>query len=142
MPLAMRAPPKVASQQFITAVTWGLHYLQTSATALAFALLTLAFLVSRLEDESQAAKWKTWALCFGIHFLVAPYERITIFPINDRIEVIEKELVDRNDGEGGGNKIGKELVELLKKWQWRNFGRVGLPLLAGSIGLLQVSRCR
>ena len=141
MPLAMRAPPKVASQQFITTVTWGLRYLQTSAIALAFSLLTLTFLVSRLEDESQAAEWKTWALCFGIVFSIAPYERITIFPINDRVAVIEKELVGRNDGGEGDNKIGKELRGLLQEWQWRNFGRVGLPLLAGSIGLLQASRC-
>lgn len=67
---------------------------------------------------------------------VAPYEVYLIFPINDRVEEIGEEL-DRDARKEEERK--RELKELLKKWQFRNFGRVGMPALVGVMGMWNIS---
>ena len=92
-------------------------------------------MTSRLPDPVEAEKWKVWAACFFTLITVAPYEIYFIFPINDRVEEIGREL---EKGAGTEEEQKKELRELLGKWQWRNFGRVGLPVIVGVVGMLNI----
>jgi hypothetical protein len=139
MPLLMRAPPKVAAQQFCTAVKWGMQYLQTSSRTLGASLLITVFLVSRLQDSTEAQEWKTWAAALAILIPVAPYEIYAIFPINDRINEIRLELEGKT-AEDFSTAQKAELGALLTKWQWRNWGRVACPLVVGLVGLTSITR--
>lgn len=139
MPLLMRAPPKVAAQQFCTTVKWGMQYLQTCSRALGASLVITMFLVSRLQDFTEAQEWKTWATALAILVPVAPYEIYAIFPINDRIEEIRLELVGKT-AEDFSTAQRVELGALLTKWQWRNWGRVPCPLVVGLVGLTSITR--
>lgn len=63
----------------------------------------------------------------------APYEVIAVFPVNDRVEALEKR---KRDGDGDLFEIErKELVALLRCWQEWNMGRVALVFLAGVVAL-------
>lgn len=73
-----------------------------------------------------------WATALAILVSVAPYEVYCIFPINDRVKEIEDELAKRSNEK----QAKQELQNLFKKWQFRNFGRVVIPLVAGVMGWL------
>lgn len=83
-----------------------------------------------------AEKWKTWALALAVLVPVAPYEIYCIFPINDRVKEIQGEVGQGKDEE----RAGKELRRLFDMWRFRNYGRVGIPLVAGVVGWLGVVR--
>jgi hypothetical protein len=135
----MRAPPKVGAQQFCATVKWGRQYLQTSSRALGASLIIVTFLISRLNDPNESQQWKTWATALTILVPVAPYEIYFIFPINDRIDEIRLELEGKK-AEDFSAAQKAELGELLKKWQWRNWGRVTCPLIAGLVALTSIAR--
>ena len=136
MPLTLLLPPHLAVKQFNQTVLWGFRDLQPSSRILMFSLITTVFLTLRLPDPAQAEQWKTWALAVGIMVPVAPYEVYCIFPINDRVKEIGQDIEKRRDE----NRFKRELGELFTKWQFRNCVRVGLPLVAGFVGWLAVSR--
>ncbi|KAH6621975.1 hypothetical protein C7974DRAFT_214216 [Boeremia exigua] len=136
LPLTKLLPPALACAQFIQTVTWGLQYLQPSSRILGISLLTTALLTSYLPDPAQAEQWKTWAVALAILAPVAPYEVYCIFPINDRVSEIREE-VERGANE---EKAKKELKALFSKWQFRNYGRVGIPLVAGIVGWYGITR--
>jgi hypothetical protein len=96
-------------------------------------LLLINILTSRLESE----EWKTWALLLCSLVIVAPYEIWFIFPINDRVEQIGRELGEGNKKE---EDFRSELHALLNQWQARNFVRMGLPLCVGVVGMLNLSK--
>jgi hypothetical protein len=85
----------------------------------------------------EAQKWKTWAALFFVLLIIAPYEIYAIFPTNDRVAEMEKELAKGLIEEDAAKK---ELKVLLKRWQFRNFGRVGLPLIVGVGGIINLTQ--
>ena len=100
----------------------------------------LAFLNTvNAADSTEAQEWKTWAVALAILVPVAPYEIYAIFPINDRIDEIRLELEGKK-AEDFSTAQKAELVELLTKWQWRNWGRVACPLVVGLVGLTSIAR--
>jgi hypothetical protein len=98
-------------------------------------LLLTAILTSQLSNPLEAIKWKLWAGCFFFPTWVAPYETYLIFPINDRVKVMEKELEGGVEGKRE-DELKREMQELLGLWQRRNFGRVAWPLVTGVVALL------
>jgi hypothetical protein len=134
IPLTALLPPHLAAKQLTQTVAWGFQYLQPSSRILMFALIITPLLTWRLPDPVQAENWKLWATALAILVPVAPYEVYCIFPINDRVKEIGDELA-----KGSNEKQAKqELQDLFKKWQFRNFGRVVIPLVAGVVGWLGV----
>lgn len=117
--------------QFTLTFTWGGQYLLPSSRLLGGTALLTTILVSRLSDASEAERWKVWAACLILLISLAPYEINFIFTINDRIGEIGEEL--KSCGKNETRK--KELESLLRKWQGRNFVRMGVPLVVGIIGL-------
>ena len=99
-----------------------------------FSLIATVFLTRWLDDPAQAEQWKTWALALVILVPVALYEIYCIFPINDRVKEIGEDIKKHGDE----NRFKKELGELFAEWQFRNYVRVGLPLVAGFVGWLGV----
>lgn len=101
--------------------------------------LTTTFLTWQSAPINDAAKWKTWALCTCALGSLAPYEIYLIFPVNDRVEEIRRKL-EKEDGGGekGGEGYKEELDGLLRMWQARNFGRVGMPVLVGVMGMMNL----
>ena len=85
----------------------------------------------------EAQQWKTWMALFFVLLIIAPYEIYAIFPTNDRVAEMEKELAKGLMEEDAAKK---ELKVLLKRWQFRNFGRVGLPLIVGVGGMMNLTR--
>ncbi|KAF2684226.1 hypothetical protein K458DRAFT_404500 [Lentithecium fluviatile CBS 122367] len=71
------------------------------------------------------------ALCLGILAPVAPYEIVFIFPINDRIDELEKRW--KNGSDVSTEEKGK-LRDWLDMWKARNWGRVAAPLVHGVVG--------
>jgi hypothetical protein len=61
-----------------------------------------------------------------------------IFPINDKVRDIGVRVDRQGKDESGEKEAKRELRVLFKKWQFRNFGRVVMPLLAGVVGWLGV----
>jgi hypothetical protein len=106
-----------------------------SSRLLGVSLLLTTILTSRLSDPVEAGKWKTWAVLLGMLGAIAPYEIYLIFPINDRVEEIGKEMEKRI-----GREVEQrlELQGLLKKWQSKNFVRVGVPVLVGVVGMMNL----
>lgn len=137
VPLTKVLPPKLAVKQFKQTFTWGGQYLLPSSRMLGASLLLTTYLTSRLPKPAQAAKWRAWAACFGTLITVAPYEIYYIFPINDRVEEIGEEI---ESGARNEEEQKRELQELLGKWQFRNFGRVGLPAFVGVAAMMNIIR--
>lgn len=135
VPLTTLLPPKLLAKQFKQTFTWGGQYLLPSSRTLGASLISTTILTSRLSDPVEAEKWKSWAGLFLTLITVAPYEIYLIFPINDRVEEIEEQL---ENGTKQDEQVKKELKELLAKWQFRNFGRVALPVLVGVGGMLNM----
>ncbi|KAJ4991592.1 hypothetical protein SVAN01_02973 [Stagonosporopsis vannaccii] len=136
LPLTALLPTKQACAQFTQTVTWGFQYLQPASRTLALLLLLTTALTARLPLPLHAEAWKTWAVALAILVPVAPYEVYWIFPINDRVKEIGKEVEEGRDGE----RAGRELRGLFELWRLRNYGRVGIPLLAGLVGWMGVVR--
>jgi Na+/melibiose symporter-like transporter len=110
--------------------------LQPSSRILAASLLLTTVLTTYLPDPEHAEAWKIWAVALGILVPVAPYEVYCIFPINDRVKEIGESLEKGREEKG----MKKELEELFGKWIFRNYGRVGIPVVAGVVGWLGVVR--
>ena len=68
---------------------------------------------------------------------VAPYEVCCLFPVNGRVREIGVEIEKRR-GKADEKEVKRELGELFGKWKVRNWGRVGLPVVAGVVGWLGV----
>ncbi|KAF9697653.1 hypothetical protein EKO04_004190 [Ascochyta lentis] len=136
MPLTTLLPPHLAASQFTQTVTWGSQYLQPTSRLLAASLLLTTLLTYCLPTPEHAAAWPYWAAALAVLLPVAPYEVIFIFPINERVQAIAGAL------EGGGDEKGakRELVVLLQQWRVRNYGRVGMPVVAGVVAWCGVVR--
>jgi hypothetical protein len=106
-----------------------------SSQILGASLILTTLLTSQLSEPVEAEKWKTWAALSGTLITIAPYEIYLIFPINDRVKEIGQEM-ERETSKEVEQRI--ELHELLKKWQFRNFGRVGTPALVGMLGMMNL----
>jgi hypothetical protein len=137
MPLTALLPPKLLAKQFKQTFTWGAQILMPSSRVLGASLLLTTVLTSRLSDPVEAENWKTWAALFLTLITVAPYEIYFIFPINDRVEEISDEL---EKGAKQEEDVKRELHKLLGKWQFKNFGRVALPVLVGVGGMMNIVR--
>ncbi|KAF2832487.1 hypothetical protein CC86DRAFT_279941 [Ophiobolus disseminans] len=135
VPLTARLPPKLLTKQFKQTFVWGGQYLLPSSRALGAFLLLTTILTSRLPDPAEAEKWRNWAVLFCTLITIAPYEIYLIFPINDRVAEIGEELEKGAKEEG---EVKKELKELLAKWQFRNFGRVAMPVFVGVAGMVNI----
>lgn len=140
IPLSLHLPPHLAAAQFTRTITWGLQYLLPASRILAVLLCTTTILTSQLASPFEAQKWRIWALYMCSFATIAPYEIYLIFPINDRVAEIGRVLGKyEQDNEEVVEMHGKELHELLKKWQARNFGRVIMPVLVGVAGILSLT---
>lgn len=135
IPLTTRLPPAQACTQFTQTVTWGFQYLQPSSRILGALLLATTILTASLPDAEDAEKWKSWAVALAVLVPVAAYEVYCIFPINDRVKEIGESIVG-----AGGKGVERELEGLFGKWKGRNWGRVGMPLVAGVVGWMGVVR--
>lgn len=56
-----------------------------------------------------------------------PWEIYTIFPMNDRMEVIEEEF-NRPDSIDSGKESNAEVDDILVKWQQRHIVRIVAPV--------------
>jgi hypothetical protein len=135
VPLTAQLPPRLLCKHFTQTFTWGGQYLLPSSRFLGASLLLTTILTSRLSDPVEAEKWKTWAALFVMLVTIAPYEIYLIFPINDRVEEIGV-MMEREMEKEVEQK--RELWGLLKQWQFRNFGRVGMPVLVGVLGMMNL----
>jgi hypothetical protein len=133
IPLASLLPAQQACRQFTQTVTWGFQYLQPSSRILGVSLLLTTLLTFQLPGE-ESETWKTWATALAILVPVAPYEVYFIFPINDRVKEIGRELSTGEEEKS----VKKELDALLRTWKIRNWGRVLAPLVAGVVGWMGV----
>jgi hypothetical protein len=77
--------------------------------------------------------WTTWAWLFVALVVIAPYEIYCIFPINDRVKEIGREL---ESGVRTEDDVKGELRGLLGRWRVRNWGRILGPAAVGVLGLV------
>lgn len=124
------APPRVKVAQFNLTIGKGSRYLQPASRVLAVSIMTLLYLAYVTPSSGWGFKCTVYAIALVMLVPVAPYEIYLIFPINDRVAELgtkmEKEGTDDNEA------IDKELIMLLRKWRFRNWGRAG-PCLATGI---------
>ena len=84
-----------------------------------------------------AKQFRYWVVALGMLLPIAPYEVYCIFPSNDRIKEIGRDLRTREKDELRGEEA-EELDGLFTKWQWRNGIRFVTPVVASVVGLLGV----
>ena len=133
IPIVLRArSTRTKISQFNHTIALGFKYLQTSSRILSACRASLAILFYNHPNPTLASRWKYYALAIGALITTAPYEIYAIFPTNDRVAKMGKELGKEKQDDFGDHR-DKEVVDLLRKWQWRHVGRI-----ASTIGALTV----
>ncbi|KAF2759871.1 hypothetical protein EJ05DRAFT_312374 [Pseudovirgaria hyperparasitica] len=115
--------------QFSLTIEKGWKYLHHFSQLQGASLATITYLVSQHPNPAIAAKWRIWAAALGIVAFAWPFERIAIFPVNDRVGEIGEEVKKGDEGRVG------EVDGLLKEWGVKNVFRAALPLSAAVTGL-------
>lgn len=134
IPNAFLVPPALQLQQFTETFTKGSKFLLPSGRLIMASLLSRTLLTIYHPDPVISKGWTIWALMSGIMILAAPFEILTIFPINDRASKLKRQV--EKDRKPLSHAQEMEVSRLMTLWASRNFGRVILPLVAGLIGLL------
>jgi len=124
--------PRTMATQFAELVGRGAQYLQPTSRLLGLSMVALTALSYRHPDPDIATKWKDYAVCSCMLVVLAPYETLLIFPINDQVEEIGSRL--RKTGKGLGDEY-TQLKMLLRKWQMLQTGRILMPFLAALLSL-------
>lgn len=138
MPLILSTDPRTQSRQLIQTVDQGGRYLQPTSRMLGLALLSITAVLFVYPDPACPTRWRHYATALCILAPIAPYEVYAIFPINGRMKEIGGQLEARHGGDPWDEKEVKELGELLRAWQVRNFGRILPPLVASFVGLWSI----
>lgn len=152
-------------KQFNQAIDLGFRYLQTSSRMLPVVMIGLAAATYRYNgsvssssssnavDATQAGvirsapereltqHWTPYVLALLPLVLLGPWEAYLIFPSNDRIAEIGREL-ERSDDKAVDGEIdvdarADEIQRLLESWQFWHVGRIVGPYIA--VGVLAAS---
>lgn len=133
MPIILLAPPRTKVHQFDLTIKNGLRYLQPSSRILSLALAVLLYLAYNFSSGiDEDGTFGLYLLVLGLLLPVGFFEIYAIFPINDAILRLGKVLEQDQDIDKA-QAIDKELHRLLRKWQFRNWGRAGPALAAASL---------
>lgn len=141
MPIVRLAPSTLTKcRQFNHAVHLGATYLQPTSRMMPVLILTLAYLShaqasAQLNDTSLSntvAAWSPYVLAIAIVMLTAPWEIYLIFPTNDKVADMQKQL-EKMGEENFGDKRDEEMGKLISNWQKWHVGRVIAPLTATAI---------
>lgn len=134
IPIILIAPDtKTKITQFNLLIENGALFLQPSSRALGASFASLAVLFYCHPNTALALQWKYYALAMASLVTTAPYEIYAIFPTNEKLAGMGKEL-DGMKSADFGDKRDKEVDILLKKWAERHLGRI-----LTSLGALMVS---
>ena len=126
-------PPAYQAKQFTATVEKGARYLMRASRTMMFTLVLNTILTYLHPDPAIQRQWKRWAAMVCTLVPAAPYEIFAIFPINDKIMAMNKQ-VEKDKQELSEQQV-RELKSLLQKWAARNFGRIAMPLVASIIGM-------
>ena len=130
IPLVLLAPPLLKVGQFDLTVTKGMQYLQPSSRISSIALAGLLYLA---YTSSSGSSWdssiRVYLLVLCLLVPIGIYEIYVIFPINDAILALRK-TINKDESGDQENVFDKELHILLRKWQFRNWGRARPALVA------------
>ncbi len=127
-------------RQFNHSVHLGSKYLQPTSRAMPVVMLVMAYLshveaskdLKELSLSYTMAAWLPYALAVAVLAPTGPWEIYLIFPTNDKIAEMKKELEKRGK-ENFGDERDNQIGELLSIWQKWHVGRVVAPLLATMI---------
>ena len=141
MPIVRLGPNTLTKcRQFNHAVHLGATYLMPTSRTRPVLILTLAYLFyaqasAQLKEPSfsnTVAAWSPYALAIAVMVPTAPWEIYLIFPTNDRVAEMQKQL-ERMGKENYGDERDDEIGELISVWQKWHVGRVVAPLVATAI---------
>ena len=93
------------------------------------------FLSTGVSPWDTRSVWLPYAICIAVLIPVAPWETFLIFPTNDKIEAMGKEL-ERTKKTDFGDQRDQELQEAMISWQRFHVGRVVMPALGFGIMVL------
>ena len=133
IPLVLLAPPRLKVDQFDLTIKKGMQYLQPSSRISSIALAGLLYLAyTSSSSPSRDSSIRVYLLVLCLLVPVGIYEIYVIFPINDAILALGKTIDEHQSGDQD-NIFDKELHILVRKWQFRNWGRAGPSLVAALI---------
>lgn len=136
IPNILMVPPHLQTRQFTATVTKGARYLMRASRTMMVSLLLNTWLTAIHPDPLVSADWTTWATMCCVLFAAAPYEIYFIFPINDAVMSLNRQV--EKDKRALSNDQETELANNLNRWAFRNYGRVALPLIAGILGMCHI----
>lgn len=132
----IKTGPSVSSivmlHQFHHLIDLGIRYMQTNSRIQVFSLATLMSVLYYHSDPVVASKWWYCATALLVCMQAIWYEVVFIFPTNDTLVQMEKELSKTSNSEAG-LKVRPEVLRLLERWRRRHFARIVIPFVAASI---------
>lgn len=140
-PKPTTTPPATAHlmlRQFRLLIALGARYMQPSSQLCAIVLILTSLLLycdPEMSPDAGPEKWKCFASAGFVLAQTAWWERVFVFPVNERLVGL---LGEGEGKEKGGLKVGIEVEEVvrdLEEWRRWHLGRVVLPGLATGLAM-------
>ncbi|TKA63293.1 hypothetical protein B0A55_10382 [Friedmanniomyces simplex] len=129
-----RVPAQAKAAELVHLFTLGGKYLQPSSRILGASSIALTAWSYAVGNGLGAY----YLLCFGLLILIAVWEVYMIFPINDRVAEMDRQMM-----KGGGEALSveeeRELGRLLDQWSRMHTVRFLLPGLAAIVSAVASS---